>query len=198
VTWLTNGSEKIEIKVFGRHNLQNLNGAKTVLKKIGISDDQFYQAIASFEGADKRLELLAENNGCSIFKDYAHAPSKVKATTLAVKEQYPERDLVACLELHTFSSLTKEFLTQFAGSMKYANEPIVYFNPATIEHKKLDPITEDDITKGFDESRLKVFDDSEELLAHLKNMNWQHKNLLMMSSGTFNEMDFEDLKTIIE
>jgi len=198
VTWLTNGSEKIEIKVFGRHNLQNLNGARAVLKKIGISDDQFYQAIASFEGADKRLELLIEKNGCSIYKDYAHAPSKVKATTLAVKEQYPERELVACLELHTFSSLTKEFLSQFTGSMKYANEPIVYYNPSTIEHKNLEPITVDDIKNGFGESRLKVFDDSTKLFDHLKSIEWQNKNLLMMSSGTFNELNFDELKNIVQ
>lgn len=197
VTYLTNGSEKIQIKLFGKHNLQNISGAKEVLKKIGISEDQFYQAIPSFEGADKRLELVADKPSTTIFKDYAHAPSKVRATTLAVKEQYPERELVACLELHTFSSLTKEFLKEYKGTMKYANLPIVYFNPLTIEHKKLEPINEGDIKAAFDESRLTVFDDSDKLLSFLQSQDWSDKNLLMMSSGTFNGLNFNDLEKSI-
>lgn len=197
VTYLTNGSEKIQIKLFGKHNLQNISGAKEVLKKIGISEDQFYQAIPSFEGADKRLELVADKPSTTIFKDYAHAPSKVRATTLAVKEQYPERELVACLELHTFSSLTKEFLKEYKGTMKYANLPIVYFNPLTIEHKKLEPINEGDIKASFDESRLTVFDDSDKLLSFLQSQDWSDKNLLMMSSGTFNGLNFNDLEKSI-
>jgi len=193
ITYLTNGNDKIHIKLFGKHNLQNISGAKEVLKKIGISEDQFYQAIPSFEGADKRLELVADKPRTTIFKDYAHAPSKVKATTLAVKEQYPERELVACLELHTFSSLTKEFLNEYSGTMKYANLPVVYFNPLTIEHKNLDPISAEDIKSAFDETRLQVFDNSNELMAFLKSQDWSDKNLLMMSSGTFNSMDFDDI-----
>lgn len=198
VTYLTNGSEKVHIKLFGKHNLQNINGAKEVLKKIGISEDQFYQAIPTFQGADKRLELIAERNSTAIFKDYAHAPSKVKATTLAVKEQYPERELVACLELHTFSSLTKGFLKEYSGTMKYANLPVIYFNPQTIEHKKLEPITTEDIKAGFNESRLTVFDDLEKLMAFLKEQNWKDKNLLMMTSGTFNGLDFDKLDDFID
>jgi len=197
-TYLTNGSEKIHIKLFGKHNLQNISGAKEVLKKIGISEDQFYQAIPSFKGADKRLEVVAEKNSTTIFKDYAHAPSKVNATTLAVKEQYPERELVACLELHTFSSLTKEFLKEYKGTMKYANLPVIYYNPHTIEHKKLEPITKEDIIQSFNEPRLQVFDDSEKMLEYLQSQDWTHKNLLMMSSGTFNNLDFDKLTKLLK
>lgn len=196
-TYLLHDNQKLNIKLFGKHNLQNLNGAKEVLKKIGISEDQFYQAITSFKGADKRLELVAEQNSSAIYKDYAHAPSKVKATTLAVKEQYPERELVACLELHTFSSLNKDFLKEYKGTMKYANFPVIYFNPKTIAHKKLEPITAEDIKQGFNEPRLQVFDDSQALLEFLKSQDWSNKNLLMMSSGTFNGLDFRALTTLL-
>ena len=144
------------------------------------------------------MELLVENDRSAIYKDYAHSPSKVRATTLALREQYQERDLVACLELHTFSSLTKEFLNQYKGAMKFSYKPIVYFNPSTIKGKGLEAITADDITEAFDERSLKVFDDMDKLLAYLKDQNWKDKNLLMMTSGTFDHLDFDSLKTIID
>lgn len=197
-TYLINGNAHIPLKIFGKHNLQNISGAKAILKKIGIDESQFYQAIASFEGAAKRMELIAESDNCAVFKDYAHAPSKVKATTLALKEQYPERDLVACLELHTFSSLNKDFLKAYQGSMKYSYRPIVYFNPATIQHKGLEPITPDDVIQAFDERDLRVFDNKEKLIEHLKSHTWKDKNLLMMTSGTFDHLDFNLLKEFIK
>ncbi|MEM7107470.1 MAG: Mur ligase domain-containing protein [Bacteroidota bacterium] len=198
ITYLVNGKDNFPLKIFGKHNLQNINGAKEVVKKIGITEDQFYQAITSFEGASKRLELIAENDRSAIYKDYAHAPSKVRATTLALREQYPERDLVACLELHTFSSLTKDFLKQYKGAMKFSYKPIVYFNPATIAHKGLEPITNDDISNAFDERSLKVFNDRNKLLKYLNDQNWKDKNLVMMTSGTFDHLDFDVLKSIIQ
>ncbi|ELR69361.1 Cytoplasmic peptidoglycan synthetase [Fulvivirga imtechensis AK7] len=197
-TFLTNGNDSIPIRLFGKHNLQNINGAREVLKKIGISDDQFYEAIQNFEGASKRLEYVYENESTAIIKDYAHAPSKVRATTLAVKEQYPERDLVACLELHTFSSLNKDFLKQYNGTMKYANVGVIYYNPQTLEHKRLEPITPNDIKKGFGDEHLNVFDDASEMVAFLKKQEWDEKNLLLMSSGTFNNLDFEKLKDTLK
>ncbi len=193
ITYLVNGQDHIPLKIFGKHNLQNISGAKEVVKKIGIDEGQFYQAISSFAGAARRIELIAETERCAIYKDYAHSPSKVKATTLALKEQYPERDLVACLELHTFSSLTKDFLKQYQGSMKYSYRPIVYFNPATIKHKGLEPINADDIIAAFDERNLQVFDDKEKLLEHLSHHTWKDKNLLMMTSGTYDHLDFDKL-----
>ncbi len=197
VTYLTNGNENIAIKLFGKHNLQNISGAMEVLKRIGISADQFYLAIQSFKGADKRLEKIGETSTSVIYKDYAHAPSKVKATTLAVKEQFPERDLVACLELHTFSSLNKEFLNQYNGTMKYSNVPIVFYSPATIEQKRLTPISKEDIKNSFGESHLHVFDDKAELLEFIKQQDWENKNLLMMTSGTFNGLDYNSLISLI-
>jgi UDP-N-acetylmuramate: L-alanyl-gamma-D-glutamyl-meso-diaminopimelate ligase len=197
VTYLTSGSESIAIKLFGKHNLQNISGAIEVLKKIGISPDQFYTAIQSFKGADKRLELIGEKESASIYKDYAHAPSKVKATTLAVKEQYPERDLVACLELHTFSSLNKDFLEQYNGTMKYCNVPVVYYSPSTIAKKGLNPISKEDIKASFGERNLNVFDDRDEMLTFIKKQDWKNKNLLMMTSGTFNGLDYSKLSEIL-
>lgn len=197
ITYLVNGKDNFPLRIFGKHNLQNLNGAKEVLKKIGITEDQFYQAITSFGGASKRMQLLKEDDRSAIFKDYAHSPSKVRATTLALREQYPERDLVACLELHTFSSLTKDFLKEYKGAMKFSYKPIVYFNPATIANKGLDTITAEDISAAFDERSLKVFDNRDDLLDYLQDQNWKDKNLLMMSSGTFDHLDFDKLQSII-
>ncbi|MEM6526221.1 MAG: Mur ligase family protein, partial [Bacteroidota bacterium] len=198
ITYLVNGKDNFPLRIFGKHNLQNINGAKEVVKKIGITEDQFYQAITSFEGASKRLERIAENDRSAVYKDYAHAPSKVRASTLALREQYPERDLVACLELHTFSSLTKDFLKQYKGAMKFSYKPIVYFNPATIAHKGLEPITNDDILNAFDERSLKVFDNRDKLLEYLRDQNWKDKNLVMMTSGTFDHLDLDSLKSIIQ
>ncbi|MEQ8924666.1 MAG: Mur ligase family protein [Fulvivirga sp.] len=198
VTYLTDGNESYPIKLFGKHNLQNISGALAVLKRIGITSDMFYLAIQSFRGADKRLELIGENSGMAIYKDYAHAPSKVKATTLAVKEQYPARDLVACLELHTFSSLNKDFINQYKGTMKYANVPVVYYSPSTLEKKQMEPITKEDIKKSFNEANLNVFDDRDEMLEFLKKQNWRNKNLLLMTSGTFNGLDYHALPALLK
>lgn len=192
-TYLTYGNESIPVKLFGKHNLQNISGALAVLQRIGITTDMFYSAIQSFSGADKRLELIGDKNGIALYKDYAHAPSKVKATTLAVKEQYPARDLVACLELHTFSSLNKEFLDQYKGTMKYSNIPVIYYSPATIEKKRLEPISKEDIKKSFGGKDIRVFDDRDEMIDFLKGLDWRNKNLLLMTSGTFNGLDYKSL-----
>jgi UDP-N-acetylmuramate: L-alanyl-gamma-D-glutamyl-meso-diaminopimelate ligase len=196
-TYLTVEKENYLLKVFGRHNLQNLSGAKGVLGRIGISEEQFYEAIQSFEGASRRMEKVAGNDNTTVYRDYAHAPSKVQATTLAVKEQYPERELVACLELHTFSSLNKDFLSQYKDTMKYANKPVVYFNPETVAHKQLPAITKEDIKTNFATSQLEVFDNIDELKTFLKAQKWENKNLIMMSSGNFNDLDMNELSSEI-
>ena len=197
ITYLLDGNNKVPIKIFGKHNLQNLNGAKEVLNKIGVSSSDFYEAIQTFQGAANRLELAYQNAHCTVFKDFAHAPSKVKATTLAVKEQYPDRELVACLELHTFSSLTKEFLSEYEGCLKNAKTPIVYFNPKTVAHKGLDTIAHEDIENAFKVPELKVFDNRDELIAYLRGVNWKNKNLLLMSSGNFDHLDYSNLGSIV-
>ena len=196
-TFLSVDKESYPLKVFGRHNLQNISGAQVVLGRIGISEDQFYEAIASFRGASRRMEKVISSETTTIYRDYAHAPSKVQATTLAVKEQYPERELVACLELHTFSSLNKDFLSQYKGTMKYANKPIVYFNPETVAHKQLPEISKKDIQDNFGVAHLEVFDNVDELKKFLESQKWFNKNLIMMSSGNFNEMDIETLASNI-
>jgi len=164
-----------------------------VCKKIGIKAHDFYQALKTFKGAAKRLEKLGETDTTVIFRDFAHAPSKVKATTEAVKAQYPQRKLVAALELHTFSSLNKNFIPQYAGALDKADEAIVYFNPKTIEHKRMEMLSEDELKAAFKNPNLKVYTDSEALQQHLLNYSWQNANLLLMSSGNYNNINMEAL-----
>lgn len=191
--FLTNGKERIPIKIFGNHNLQNINGAKELLKKIGISTEQFYKAISTFEGAAGRLEKVKETTTTVVFKDYAHAPSKVRASVRAVKELYPSREIVACLELHTFSSLNKSYLPQYKDSLKGITNAVVFFNPEKLKAKNLEPITEADIKVAFGNNSLKVFDDPKKLEEYLTSQSWTNKNLLMMSSGNFAGFDIKTL-----
>ncbi len=193
ITYLIVNGKRIPLLVFGDHNLMNLNGARLVGNQLNISDEQFYQAIQSFGGAAKRLELVKKNAVTAVYKDFAHSPSKLKATTQAVKIQFPNRKLIACMELHTFSSLNEEFLAQYNGAMALADEAIVYFNPHTIAHKKLTPITEEQVKKAFGGNNIKVYTDSKLLLNDLLKMNFENKNLLMMSSGNFDGIDFKEL-----
>jgi UDP-N-acetylmuramate: L-alanyl-gamma-D-glutamyl-meso-diaminopimelate ligase len=185
--------KELEINIFGEHNLKNLNGARLVLSQIGIEDEEFYAAIPSFKGAAKRLELIGKNDITVIYKDFAHAPSKVEATTKALKAQFPDRQLVACLELHTFSSLNKDFLGEYANKLNAADVPVVYFSPKTLEHKKLPAITPEDIKVHFNNPNLHVFTDNDSLKDFLLSLSWRNANLLMMSSGTFNGLDFGGL-----
>ncbi|MFZ4412636.1 MAG: UDP-N-acetylmuramate--L-alanine ligase [Bacteroidales bacterium] len=197
ITYILFKDNEIPLHIFGNHNLMNLNGARLVCNQAGISDEDFYKAILSFQGASKRLELVKANNVSSIYKDFAHSPSKLKATTTAVKEQFKDRKLVACMELHTFSSLTQEFLLQYKNCMLAANEAIVYFNPHTIEHKKLESISVEDVKHAFNRSDLQVFTDSGLLVEYLQKTNWKHKNLLMMSSGNFDGINLNELADLL-
>ena len=185
--------EKIPVKIFGSHNMQNISGAREILKKIGITAEQFAEAITSFEGASGRLEKVFEHNSVTVFKDFAHAPSKVKATVKAVKEIYPERDLLACLELHTYSSLSKNYLPLYKDSMKAAQKAVVYFNPEKVRAKRLEPISEADIKKAFGGTDLIVFSDAAKLKEFLVEQSWKNKNLLMMSSGNFGGVNVSQL-----
>lgn len=189
---LING-EKIPLQIFGKHNLLNMQAARLTCNNIGVSDKDFYKAIQSFKGASKRLELIYENENCTIYKDFAHSPSKLKATIDAVKEKFPERKLVACIELHTFSSLTTNFLKEYAHAMDNADIAIVYFNPHTIAHKKLPPITHEIIYNAFENKDIKIYQDSKMLIDYLSSLEWKNKNLLMMSSGNFDGIDYNTL-----
>jgi len=190
---ITPDKKEFPLQVFGEHNMQNINAAKTLCSKIGITDEMFYEAIASFKGAENRLEKVSSNENSIFFKDFAHAPSKLLATTQAVKQQFPNRKLIACLELHTFSSLNKSFLTQYYAKFKAADLAVVYYNPKTIEHKRLEHISPEDIQRAFNHKNLKVFDKIDALENFLEAQDWEESNLLMMSSGNFDNLDLETL-----
>lgn len=195
--WIAPGGQEIPLKFFGSHNLSNANGARTLLHKLSISDELFFEAIQSFEGASNRLELLCEKNGMLIFRDFAHAPSKLEATVSAVKEQYPDRKLTAVIELHTFSSLNPDFIQTYAHSFDRADEALVYFNPEVVKHKNLEPLTESLIQSAFKRADTKVFTSSDALFEELKSRNWNNDVLLLMSSGTFNETDLKNFTQTI-
>tara|TARA_R110002049_G_scaffold262218_1_gene438303 strand:+ start:368 stop:1738 length:1371 start_codon:yes stop_codon:yes gene_type:complete len=196
-TYLITPNGKIPVSIFGKHNMQNLSGAKALVQRLGITESMFYQAIKSFKGAARRLEFLAKNDQTYIYKDFAHAPSKVKASTEALKEQYPNRKLLAVLELHTYSSLNKDFINQYQSSLNAADEAVIYFNPKTVEHKKLEPLSEKDLKNAFQREDIKVFTNSDELRSFLLSQNWENKNLLLMSSGNFDNIDLTKLSQAI-
>lgn len=194
-TILEDNGKDIPLQIFGNHNLMNLNGARLVCNKLGLDDSQFYEAIQSFKGAAKRLELVYKTDSFAFYKDFAHSPSKLKATTQATKQQFANRKILACMELHTFSSLNETFLAEYNGAMNDADEAIVYFNPHTIAHKKLKPITEEQVLNYFNRKDLKVFTDSNSLVNYLKSKSLKNYVLLMMSSGNFDGIDFKQLST---
>lgn len=195
VTYLKTKKAKYPIQIFGEHNLSNIAGAKEVLTNcLNVEDDQFYEAIQSFKGASNRLEVLKRNNGRVVIKDFAHAPSKVVATTKAVKKQHPQAKLVAVLELHTFSSLNLDFLPQYENTLKLADKAFVFYNPSVLEHKHLPAISVADLKKAF-KSEIEVFTDLELLKQAILAEKYGNANLLLMSSGNFNGLDFEEMAT---
>lgn len=181
--------EKYPLRVFGEHNLQNIQGARMICKQLGIKETEFLKAIEDFSGASNRLQKVAETSVSVAFKDFAHSPSKLRATVNAVKEQYADRKLVACMELHTFSSLQENFLPQYKGCMDKADVAYVYFNPEVIAHKRLQPISVEQVKAAFGKENLEVLTDAAELAAKLKKIDYSGKALLMMSSGTFSGLD---------
>lgn len=185
------GKSAIPLHIFGAHNLANLKAAHLALKEIGVSDELFFEAIQTFQGAAKRLERLAENENCIVWKDFAHAPSKVKASIEAAKAQYADRQLIACLELHTFSSLNKAFLPEYEDTMNKADLAIVYFNEHTLAMKKLPPLTEEEIKTHFQHFNLHVFTEREKMEAFLMANKSTMSNLLLMSSGNFGGIDYK-------
>ena len=180
------------LQIFGKHNLMNINAARFACNALGLSDAQFYEAIVTFKGASKRLELVAKNAECAVYKDFAHSPSKLKATINAVREQYPDRKLVACMELHTFSSLTEEFLKQYQYAMDEADTAMVYYSPAAVQHKKLPPISPEMIFEAFKREDLQIFNDSNILKNKLLTMDWNRSVLLLMSSGNFDGINLNE------
>jgi len=199
ITYLVDGEHLVPVKIFGKHNLMNLKGAMMLCEELGLNKQQFLEAIQSFQGAAKRLELVFENKNGKMFKDFAHAPSKLKATLTAVREQFPTHHLVACFELHTYSSLNPKFLSQYRDTLKDADEAAVYFNPHALKIKRMPVLKHTDIKSSFNREDLNVFDDSKKLVRWL--LDKAHENIifLMMSSGNFNGMDFYNLgKKLLE
>ncbi len=188
----------LPIEVFGKHNLNNLAGAKWVCQHMGIDEDDFYEAIATFKGASKRLEKIAESATSVAYKDFAHSPSKVEATTKAVKEQYNNRTLVACLELHTYSSLNAEFLKEYKGALDAADVAVVFYSPHAVEIKKLDAVTHEQIAKAFERDDLIIYTNPDDFKNYLFSQDFKDKALLLMSSGNYGGLDFDAIKGLVE
>jgi UDP-N-acetylmuramate: L-alanyl-gamma-D-glutamyl-meso-diaminopimelate ligase len=188
-TYLLAEGKELPLEVFGNHNLQNISGAKLVCEKLGIPSEAFYRAIVNFKGAGKRLQELVRNRETIVYLDFAHSPSKVKATIDAVKEQYPSRKLFACLELHTYSSLTKTFLAEYRNTMEKADDAIVFFNPETLVQKRLEIIKPEDVSTSFGRDKVTVYTSPVELKEHLICRHWEGTILLLMSSGDFSGID---------
>ncbi|RCH53891.1 peptidoglycan synthetase [Mucilaginibacter hurinus] len=187
--------EKIyPLQVFGEHNLLNIEAARLVCRQLDIDADAFYTAMGTFKGAARRLELVGKNDLAAIYKDFAHSPSKLKATIQAVKAQFADRELIACIELHTFSSLNEDFLAEYSGTMAQADTAIVFIDKKTFEQKKLEPYGADTVKKAFANPRLVFFDDPEQLLQYINHIKLINCNLLMMSSGNFGGLDLAEVK----
>lgn len=197
-TFLETPEGDLPIEVFGKHNLNNLAGAKWICQHMGIDEDDFYEAIATFKGASKRLEKIAESKTSVAFKDFAHSPSKVEATTRAVKEQYANHTLIACLELHTYSSLNAEFLKEYQGALNPADVAVVFYSPHAVEIKKLDVVTHEQIAHAFQRDDLIIYTNPDDFKTFLFSQNFDDKALLLMSSGNYGGLDFEEIKALID
>lgn len=191
-TWLTLDGET-PLEIFGEHNLQNIAAAWYACRSLGISDTDFLKHISTYRGAAKRLQKIAEHPTATVFMDFAHSPSKLKATIHAVRQQYPDRKLIACMELHTFSSLNAAFLPEYKNSMKEADEAIVFYNPEVVRHKQLPEIHVTDVQAGFNDPSLRVFTDNRQLIPSLENKNYDNSVLLIMTSGNFSGIDLKSL-----
>lgn len=186
------------VEIFGKHNLNNLSGAKWICQHMGVDEADFYEAIGTFKGASKRLEKIAENEKCIIYKDFAHSPSKVSATTKAVKEQYPNRKLIACLELHTYSSLNAEFLKEYEGALRDADTAVVFYSPEAVKIKRLEEVTEEQIATAFNRDDLVIYTSPSAFKKFLFNENLNNTSLLLMSSGNYGGLDFDEVKKLIK
>ncbi|MDE3185854.1 MAG: peptidoglycan synthetase [Bacteroidota bacterium] len=189
ITTVDVGNSKTDLKVFGNHNLLNLQAAYLVCKELGMEDEAFAKAIATFEGAAKRLELVAQKNNCNIYRDFAHAPSKVKASINAVKEQFPDKKLIAVLELHTFSSLDKNFMSEYKGAMDKADEAIIFYSKHALELKRMNFLEPEVVKNGFQKENLEVITERKNLEEKLKSYSFNNTNFLFMSSGNYDGMN---------
>jgi UDP-N-acetylmuramate: L-alanyl-gamma-D-glutamyl-meso-diaminopimelate ligase len=183
----------VPIKIFGEHNMQNLSAAREVCLAAGVDEDQFYEAIKSFEGTSRRLQKLKDNENGLVYLDFAHSPSKVKATVEAIVSRYPKRKIIACLELHTYSSLSTDFLPLYYGVLAKADAAFVYFNPHEIALKNLKQLSRETVSKAFGGENILVYDDSKEMFSFIKSQNYGCPLYLLMSSGNFDGFDINSL-----
>ncbi len=197
VTLLETPEGELPLQIFGKHNLNNMEGARWICQQMGIGEEDFYEAIASFKGASKRLEKIAETENSVVYKDFAHSPSKVKATTQAVKNQYPDRKLIACLELHTYSSLNPDFLKEYKATLDAADVAAVFYSPHAVMIKNLEEIKTRQITQAFKRDDLNVFTNPTDFKTFLYNQDFKNTALLLMSSGNYGGLDFEEIKGVI-
>ena len=197
ITILETEEGSMPIEIFGKHNLNNLAGAKWICQQMGIDENDFYEAISSFQGASKRLERIVETENCVAYKDFAHSPSKVMATTNALKNQFPNRKLIACLELHTYSSLNPEFLTQYKGALDAADVAVVFYSPHAVEIKKLKAISQQQIADAFQRDDLIIYTNPTMFKDFLFSQQFNDTSLLLMSSGNYGGLDFDELKNLI-
>jgi UDP-N-acetylmuramate: L-alanyl-gamma-D-glutamyl-meso-diaminopimelate ligase len=188
-----NHNRTVTLKVFGAHNMQNLSAAKEACIAVGVGEDDFYNAISSFEGTAKRLQKLAENESTVVYLDFAHAPSKVKATVEAIAERYERRKIIVCYELHTYSSLNADFLSQYKFTLASADIAMIYFNPHAIQLKRLAPLSTTIVKDAFGSDNVEVFDNSEELFSKVNEYKGKNVVLLLMSSGDFNGKDIKQI-----
>ena len=193
ITNIINNRKEYPLLVFGEHNLLNMEAARLVCESLGINSEDFYTRITTFKGAARRLELMGKNESSDFFKDFAHSPSKLKATIHAVRSQFPDRRLVACIELHTFSSLNKDFLNEYAHAMDEADVAIVFIDKKTFEQKKMEPYPAETVKDAFSRNDLMFYNDPSVLEKYLENIEMDNTNLLMMSSGNFGGIDLQKL-----
>ena len=185
------------LQIFGRHNLQNMEGARLICEELGIEAGDFFEAVQSFKGAARRLELVKEGEHSSVYRDFAHAPSKVGATTHAMNQLHEERELIACFELHTYSSLNRDFLPQYKETLHAAKHAVVFFNDHTFAIKKLPKLSKEEVAAAFGHPNLQVFTQKSELIAYLKSINYTDKDLLLMSSGTFDKLNLQEIANFV-
>jgi UDP-N-acetylmuramate: L-alanyl-gamma-D-glutamyl-meso-diaminopimelate ligase len=198
ITYIDTPDGDIPLEIFGNHNLQNLAGAKWICQHMGVDEEDFYEAITSFKGASKRLEKIAQNNSSVIFKDFAHSPSKVEATTKAVKDQYESRTVIACLELHTYSSLNAEFLQEYKGTLDPADIAVVFYSPDALKIKQLEEVSVDQIKNAFQRDNLMVYTNPSKFKEFLFAQNLDNSALLLMSSGNYGGLSFAEVSKLID
>lgn len=196
-TFLSTPEGPMPISVFGRHNLNNLAGAKWICQQMGVDEEEFYEAISTFKGASKRMEKIAEGKTSMAFKDFAHAPSKVKATTTAIKEQYPEHKVLACFELHTYSSLNADFLKEYRGALNSADEAAVFYSPEAVKIKKLEVLSASQIAEAFGREDLNIFTNATEFETYLLDQKVENTVLLFMSSGNYGGLNMDKINSIL-